>query len=808
MTPSIRIEGGLFSSDLLEQLDRNDLPGQRAADFGLSGSLSDEVAAVFSEARALWDMFQQRLQRLGDQSSPAQITRVTRNQWHIPFFSLLGYDLQPNAEPLLIGNVAFPISHRAGPNPDAPPVHLVAKTQVLGAIDQTTRPRRSPHALLQQYLNQSDALWGIVTNGAVVRLLRNSTLISRQSYLEIDLEAIFTDNRFDDFLRAYRLLHRSRLPQGHADAERCLLEQYYRTAIEQGGRVRERLREGVEQAITTLASGFLATGYQPPSALQFYRDLLRLVYRMLFLLVAEHRGLFGTTDLYRDHYSISRLVHLSSERNAYTDDVDLWHSVRALWYVLRDEKLAEKLGVAPLNGDLFTELPLDHCRLRNRDLLHAIWRLAWYRPTEREQPRRVNYAALDTEELGSVYESLLDYHPVITGGTFTLSLGSERKTTGSYYTPPQLVQELVTSTLKPVLAERLQAARTQEAKIAALLNLKVLDPACGSGHFLLAAARYLGRELARLRSQEDEPSPDAVRQSVREVIAHCIYGVDKNPLAVELARVALWIESHDVDKPLTFLDHRIKCGDSLVGILNLDVLKTGIPDDTFAPLSTDDKEIANSLKKRNRSECRSLASGQMRLPFAPAQVVAALGSKHHDIEAIADDSPAAVREKKNRYERLLADPKRLRLIEACDLWTAAFFQRFTPELLKSHAAITTDVVTDHLAELAHPQALAAAQALAVENRFFHWPLEFPEVFHPSPHRSGGESTPPSPHAGGVRFLPPLPKPWERGGGGVRAASMSSSAIHPGNASSCRKKSSLPAAIPPLLGLRMPPPVNG
>lgn len=112
-----------------------------------------------------------------------------------------------------------------------------------------------------------------------------------------------------------------------------------------------------------------------------------------------------------------------------------------------------------------------------------------------------------------------------------------------------------------------------------------------------------------------------------------------------MARVALWIESHDSEKPLTFLDHRIKCGDSLVGILNLDVLKTGIPDDTFAPLSTDDKEIANSLKKRNRSECRSLASGQMRLPFAPAQVVAALGNKHHDIEAIADDLCGCAREK-------------------------------------------------------------------------------------------------------------------------------------------------------------------
>ncbi|WP_156926370.1 endonuclease domain-containing protein, partial [Chloroflexus sp. Y-396-1] len=772
MTPSIRIEGGLFSPDLLEQLDRNDLPGQQAADFGLAGSLSDEVAAVFGEARALWDMFQQRLRRLGDQPSPATIMRVTRTHWHMPFFSLLGYDLQPNPAPLQIGNTSFPLSHRAGSPLDAPPVHLVATTQPLGTIDPTTRPRWSPHALVQQYLNQSDALWGIAANGPMVRLLRASPLISRQSYLEIDLASIFTENRFDDFFRAYRLLHRSRLPQGHADAERCLLEQYYRTALEQGGRVRERLREGVEQAIITLANGFLATGYQPPDAFQFYCDLLRLVYRILFLLVAEQRGLFGATDLYRDHYSISRLVRLSSEGNAYTDDVDLWHSVRALWYVLRDEKLAEKLGVAPLNGDLFTELPLDHCRLRNRDLLHAIWRLAWYRPTEREQPRRVNYAALDTEELGSVYESLLDYHPVIEpGGRFALSFGSERKTTGSYYTPPQLVQELVTSALKPVVTDRLNAARTREAKIAALLNLKVLDPACGSGHFLLAAARYLGRELARLRFQEDEPSPDAVRHSVREVIAHCIYGIDKNPLAVELARVALWIESHDVDKPLTFLDHRIKCGDALVGVSNLAVLKDGIPDEAFQPVGADEKKIVTALRRRNSPH----RAGQSEIDFGEQDHnsdLSRLSHLMHTLAAIPDDSPKHVQQKRRRYYDREKDPHFQRWKQACDLWTAAFFQPMTQDT--AAIAITTDALRTLLGinkgQLL-PQTLALAEALAVENRFFHWPLEFPEVFHPHPqplpHQGGGSHPHPQPlpHQGGGELTPPSPLVGEGGWGG-------------------------------------------
>jgi hypothetical protein len=269
--------------------------------------------------------------------------------------------------------------------------------------------------------------------------------------------------------------------------------------------------------------------------------------------------------------------------------------------------------------------------------------------------------------------------------------------------------------------------------------VRVLDPACGSGHFLLAAARRLGKELAKIRTGEDEPAPECVREAIRDVVGHCLYGVDKNPLAVELCRVALWLEAHCEGKPLTFLDHRIRCGDSLVGVFDLEVLTAGIPDGAFAPVSTDAKATAGLLKKRNRNERRDLESGQMRIPFVPERVVDALGARHHAIEAIADDSPAAVREKKNRYDRLLADPERLRLAEACDLWTAAFFQRLSSELAKSPRAITTDAVTDGLGGRAHPQALASAQASASEHRFFHWPLEFPEVFAASSEQRAASS---------------------------------------------------------------------
>ena len=130
------------------------------------------------------------------------------------------------------------------------------------------------------------------------------------------------------------------------------------------------------------------------------------------------------------------------------------------------------------------------------------------------------------------------------------------------------------------------------------------DPACGSGHFLLAAARRIGKELARVRTGDDEPAPERVREAIRDVISHCIYGVDKNPLAVDLCRVALWLESHTAGKPLTFLDHRIRCGDSLVGAFDLSVLQNGIPDKAFDPCEGDDKPAARAAAKKNKEERR------------------------------------------------------------------------------------------------------------------------------------------------------------------------------------------------------------
>jgi hypothetical protein len=184
-------------------------------------------------------------------------------------------------------------------------------------------------------------------------------------------------------------------------------------------------------------------------------------------------------------------------------------------------------------------------KLRNDHLLSAIWHLSTFEDSDGRRRksgvrRRVNFAGLDVEELGSIYESLLDYHPEVTidgeRSKFELIAGTERKSTGSYYTPPELVRELIKSALEPVIEERLAKATTRDDKERALLSMKLCDPASGSGHFMLAAARRLGRELARVRSGEAEPNPADYRHAVRDVIRRCVYAVDRNPLAVDLCK--------------------------------------------------------------------------------------------------------------------------------------------------------------------------------------------------------------------------------------------------------------------------------
>jgi hypothetical protein len=763
-TPAIRLEGGLLSPDILEAALAGDLPGQQPRDFGLDGSrsLTDEIASAFADAQAQWALFRRRLARTppnppaggGDWGGAA--TAITRDAWVIPFLSLLGYDLHANPHPYEIDEARFAISHRAGAADDAPPVHIVGVRQDLGrappgSLRVRGGGRIAPHVLVQEYLNRSEQVWGLVTNGRTLRLLRNSTYLRRQAYVECDLAQILDEQRFADFAALYRLIHRTRLPHTAADARDCWLERYHQHALEQGGRVRDRLRDGVEQGLLILANGFLAhpanmalraaLRLPPPGepvpddvAAALYRQALRIVYRVLFLLTAEDRGLISDDPHYA-HYGVGRLRRLLTRRSAFTDHVDLWLGFQTLRQIVSDAALAALLGAAPLNGDLFAPVDLDAAVITNRDLLRAVRHLAWYG----DPPRRINYAALDTEELGSVYESLLELHPTITwrGAVPVVAFAArsaERRATGSHYTPPELVAPLVQHALEPALRARLAPCRTPAEREAALLGLTVLDPACGSGHFLLAAARHLGTELARIRSGDAAPAPEIVRDAMRDVIAHCLYGVDRNPLAVELCRVALWLEGHARGRPLTFLDHRIRCGDSLLGVADLQALEAGIPDDAYRPLGTDDRAHARQVKARNAREARMdlFRHGFVTAPLAD------LAAQMHQVAAMPDRTVEQVHAKSAAYRRVITQDAYRRLRLACDVWTAAFFQSFAPphagaannySPFPGGVALTTAAVQEALTHgaLRDPRQGAFVLEMSQTRAFFHWALEFPDA---------------------------------------------------------------------------------
>jgi hypothetical protein len=742
--PSIRIEGGLLGPELLDQIVSGDVQGQKPENFGLEArrNLTDEIAATFADARALWGVFQHRLSRLPENDLA---TTVTRDAWVIPFLGLIGYEPRFNSPSYVVDGLTFAISHRANEAEDSPPVHIVGARQELGRVPPSGRPRLAPHSLVQEYLNRTEHIWGIVTNGFTLRLLRNSTLVRRQAYVEFDLQEIFDQQLFADFAALYRILHRTRLPRGLSDTQECLLDVYYKQTIDQGGRVREHLRDGVKRALEAFANGFLAhpantefcsdLAAKRISAQSFYQQLLRLIYRLLFLMVSEERNLLvsrrpeqlAAAEIYRSYYSVTRLRRLVDLVSAFTEHEDIWHGLRTVFRCLQDDKFGSFLALPALNGELFAPFAIDSLDLRNSDFLTGFWHLSNYEDSRTHAMRRINYSALDVEELGSVYESLLEFHPHLVLNrnppVFELSEeGGERRATGSHYTPPELVAPLIKHALEPVLADRLRAANTTEQKIRAILSLKVCDLASGSGHFLLAAARRLGKELARVKTGEDEPSPERVREAVREVITHCIYGVDKNPLAVELCRVALWLEGHAEDKPLTFLDHRIRCGDSLVGVFDLKVLENGIPDEAFKPVAGEDRTIAREAKQRNaRQRAESL------LQFPVGEQLNDFARRLQELDALPEDTIEQVRAKTEAYQQIESSPEFQRLESACDIWTAAFFQNF---FNGSVGAVTTDALRRMLSTGRLPDARLAGwiEATAQERCFFHWSLAFPEVF--------------------------------------------------------------------------------
>ena len=505
----------------------------------------------------------------------------------------------------------------------------------LDARDADGRGRsRTPHGQILRYLSTADVesdsriRWGILTNGGVWRLYDHRARPRASGYFETDLaEALQSGN--EDGLRLFYLLMRrsSFTPQRGATVS------FLETALLEGRRHEQQVAQDIsgtvfERVFPALVGALAATSDDDLPAVR--EAALIFLYRLLFVLYAEDRGLLPVNDPRYEDYGLRKPVreHVARRMDAgavFSDNASSYYDHLMTLCELIDGGDAS-IGLPPYNGGLFAPdaAPL----LRNVRLSDAAVAPIVYDLSHADTAggrRFVNYRDMSVQQLGSIYERLLEREPVRDelGRIVVRPNSYARKDSGSFYTPQELVDLIVDRTLKPLAEERLAAFRRKSEELKrdrrpkavradelrctdpaeAVLDLKVLDPAMGSGHFLVTAVDFLSDKVAEL--VEDAPavpgwldgeyaSPlvdrvaavrrdilDRARQSDwvmdeaqltdqailrRMVLKRCIYGVDKNPLTVELAKVSLWLHSFTVGAPLSFLDHHLRRGDSLVGM--------------------------------------------------------------------------------------------------------------------------------------------------------------------------------------------------------------------------------------------------
>lgn len=737
---ALSVEGALLTAEWTARVARLEAPHQSEADYGIPKGLTlrDEIGRSWRIAQAHWAEMEAGRAAAADPRSTAE--RFTRGL----LSEVLRFGSLNAVPPVEIGDRTFPIGHAALGGR----VPLVV-APAGGGLDTAHEHlgdghrKRSAFGLAQEYLNaQPAALWGLACDGATLRLLRDNASLTRPAWIEADLVRIFTEELYSDFAALWLLVHESRFGRPDQPPDACPLEAWREGGLQDGDRAREKLRLGVEEALKVLGQGFLA--HPDNGALRtalhsgalstdaYFGELLRVVYRIIFLLTVEERGLLhprrtpeALRSLYADGYGFKRLRDRSARRAAHDREGDLWDAAQIVFRSLAEGE--PRLGLPALGG-LFAphQCPhLDRAALQNRTLLLALFRLGWMR--ERAGLVRVNWRDMGPEELGSVYEGLLELVPRVSqdGRKFSFATDEQgrataRKETGSYYTPDSLVQALLDVSLEPVIQRTLAESPGQPVR--ALLRLTVVDPACGSGHFLLGAARRIAAHLAQART-EGTPSADEYRDALRTVVGRCIYGVDLNPMAVELCRVALWMEAVVPGRPLSFLEAHIRHGNALVGTTP-ELMEEGVPDDAWTAVEGDDKKVASRLKKANKQWRQTTLFGA-----GAVEGAVELATLSEAAEEAEDDSLAAVHAKAKAWADYEASPAVQRATLLSDLWCAAFFWPKVEGEAEKAAPVRGLWEGVRGNERTLPATTARMKdELRERYSFFHWPIAFPQVF--------------------------------------------------------------------------------
>ncbi|WP_417469348.1 Eco57I restriction-modification methylase domain-containing protein [Leyella stercorea] len=808
---SIHIYGHLLSDDILHNIERdNTLIGNRDQDFGMDISVSSAIDYVWSSLRNDWNFYKERAGNERLVNKDPYGTRRARDLME-RLLQSLGYKLDRQVANIEVAGTGYDISYTCTDLGNMPFVIIGENITTDGSINTLDKcsldyrakgnmRKKSAHATMLEYLNATENVYGIISNGQILRIIRNSGQLVKLTYIEFDLRRMLEEDKYTEFCLMFRLLHASRFRT--SGDEPCVMERWFNMSIESGNRIRNGLSRAVQTTMETIGNAVLTSKGESNDALRrafadgtmdaakLNKELIHFIYRLLFLFIIEERGLVYQIpdsvdapdykqqcqwqDIYKKYYAASRLRRLSElsylKQRQYSD---LWQGLMDTFHLFEPDTFGEKLGIKPLGGVLFgTETLhwLKQCQVSNRDLLAAFAALNEF-TDERQQRVKINYSSLDVEEFGSVYEGILEMRPFVQPGVaasdwqFGFVGGLDRQSTSSYYTRPDLVQNLIKTTLEPVIKEKMANCATTEEKIKALLNMKVCDAASGSGHIVLAMARTIAWYVCTLRTGEDNPASLDYRQALREVISRCVYAVDYNPDAVELCKVVLWIEGYCAGKPLSFLDHHIRCGNSVLGVSDLQMLIDGVPDKA---LTAEDKDTLKALKKLNQEAVKAVNGNTgneptfgFENPFGIEEMSIAqigLADKIRFINHLPEETLEQEIVKQLRWQELMASARVDCLRRACDIYAYAFYHTVkADELYKDKGG--TDKELDLEAEVPYTKTVMRAlqeieameclekgkplptyyrqlsadfktevKRMAEEQRFFHWCVEFPEVF--------------------------------------------------------------------------------
>jgi len=646
-------------------------------------------------------------------------------------------------------------------------------------IKEDTEDPECPVLQISRYLWLTEVKWGILTNGRFWRLFERETSKNLDTYYEIDLQSVLDRDDIEGFCYFYYFFSQRNIPE--------FVEKVYRGSIDYSTEVGEELKENVYEALRTLAEGFLKCSdvLGPDNIKEVHENSLIFLYRILFVLYAEYRNLLPSEEntIYRDTYSLTSLKKEIGKKIDEKDTIpfstfNYWNRLKELFEVIN--KGNQELGVPSYDGRLFDpeKYPfLEKYKVGDYYLAKVIDLLS-----RSKDKGFIDYRSLDIRHLGSIYEGLLEYKLKVNEReeVYLETDKGERKATGSYYTPDYIVKYIVENTLGPVIEEKKKKAEEislkkqkeieEKKKILAgykaqlnktpslkeefynkkikpleeeiksdeektrmdsilldeILNIKVLDPAMGSGHFLVGATDFLaytlvqvlsGQEITTkpliIKEPEEEPyktkkteeEEEDIRWARREIVERCIFGVDLNPLAVELAKVSLWLHTISKNRPLNFLDHHLRCGNSLIGA------------------KINELKILPQLKKK---EVHSEGSHLFEDVFQ--EKINILLGDFALLEKLPSDTIENIRKKEKYYQHFLNTISRFK--DVADIWTSVYFgNEFGNEEVEYYSMLNNlKAPEEKWEEFSNELWFKKGKEIAEEKRFFHWELEFPEIF--------------------------------------------------------------------------------